>query len=226
MSATSLSAAGELIGRQLGKYQLVSLIAVGGTAEIYLARVLGAAGFEKYLVVKSLLSRLADESDFVRMFLDEARVGAQLEHSNIVQTLELGQHDGRYFMVMEYLAGMSLAQLARGKQEKVAGGLIPANLVLGLAAQTCSGLHYAHEKIVDGQHLKLVHRDVSPQNLVVTFEGVLKIVDFGIAKSEGRQTHTNTGTIKGKFAYMSPEQCLDHADRSAHRHLRSGRRLP
>lgn len=200
---------GELVGKKLGKYELLALIAVGGTAEIYLARISGASGFEKYLVVKCLLDHLADDQEFVRMFLDEARVSAQLDHSNIVQTLELGEHSGRYFLVMEYLAGMSVAQLARKTQERrIHGGLIDTNLVLGLASQTCSGLQYAHSKIVQGKSLNLVHRDISPQNLVIGYEGILKIVDFGIAKSSIKEVHTRTGTIKGKFAYMSPEQCL------------------
>ncbi len=203
------SRTGELVGQKLGKYELLSLIAVGGTAEIYLARISGASGFEKYLVVKCLLDHLADDPDFVRMFLDEARVGAQLEHSNIVQTLELGQHDGRYFLVMEYLAGMSVAQMARKTQERaVNGGFIEPNLVLGMVAQTCNGLYYAHNKKTQGVPLNLVHRDISPQNLVISYEGILKIVDFGIAKSDIRDSQTKTGTIKGKFAYMSPEQCL------------------
>ncbi len=200
---------GELVGKKLGKYELLALIAVGGTAEIYLARISGASGFEKYLVVKCLLDHLADDQEFVRMFLDEARVSAQLDHSNIVQTLELGEHSGRYFLVMEYLAGMSVAQLARKTQERrICGGLIDTNLVLGLGAQTCSGLQYAHSKTLQGKSLNLVHRDISPQNLVIGFEGILKIVDFGIAKSSIKEVHTRTGTIKGKFAYMSPEQCL------------------
>ena len=200
---------GELVGKKLGKYELLALIAVGGTAEIYLARISGASGFEKYLVVKCLLDHLADDQEFVRMFLDEARVSAQLDHSNIVQTLELGEHDGRYFLVMEYLAGMSVAQLARKTQERqIKNGLIDTNLVLGLAAQTCSGLQYAHSKMLQGKSLNLVHRDISPQNLVIGYEGILKIVDFGIAKSSLKEVHTRTGTIKGKFAYMSPEQCL------------------
>ncbi len=200
---------GELIGQKLGKYELLALIAVGGTAEIYLARITGASGFEKYLVVKCLLDHLADDQEFVRMFLDEARIGAQLDHSNIVQTLELGEQDGRYYLVIEYLAGMSVAQMARKTQERrVNGGLIDTNLVLGMASQTCNGLHYAHRKTVQGKPLNLIHRDISPQNLVVSYEGILKIVDFGIAKSDIREAQTRTGTIKGKFAYMSPEQCL------------------
>jgi serine/threonine protein kinase len=201
--------AGSLVGERLGKYHLLALIAIGGTAEIYLARIAGEAGFEKYVVVKCLLDHLADDVDFVRMFLDEARLCAQLDHSNIVQTLELGQHEGRYFMVMEHLAGMSLAQLARKTHERTQEQVIPTRMVLGLAAQACGGLHYAHQRTgSDGKNLGVVHRDVSPQNLVVTFEGMLKLVDFGIAKANLRQTHTRSGTIKGKFAYMSPEQCL------------------
>ena len=200
---------GALVGSRLGKYELLALLAVGGTAEIYIARIDGEAGFEKYVVVKCLLDHLADETDYVKMFLDEARLGAQLDHSNIVQTLELGEKDGRYFMAMEYLAGTSLAQLARKTNQRIEGGKIPAELVLGLGAQTCAGLHYAHRKLTaSGKPLNLVHRDISPQNLVVSFEGILKIVDFGIAKADVRDTHTRSGTIKGKFAYMSPEQCL------------------
>ena len=203
------SGAGALVGRRLGKYEILALIALGGTAEIYLARIGGEAGFEKYVVVKVLHDHLADDQEFVRMFLDEARLGAQLEHSNIVQTLELGQEEGRYFMVMEYLAGMSLAMVARKSQQRVQGGRIPVDLVLGLAAQACAGLHYMHEKTgSDGRPMNMVHRDISPQNLVISFEGMLKIVDFGIAKARVRETHTKSGTIKGKFAYMSPEQCL------------------
>jgi serine/threonine-protein kinase len=203
---------GTLVGEQLGSYHLLALLALGGTAEIYLARIGGEAGFEKHVVVKCLLDHLADDSEFVRMFLDEARLGAQLDHSNIVHTLGLGEQRGRYYMVMEYLAGMSLAQLARKVQDRVHGGLLPPDLSLLLTVQACSGLDYAHKRVSeDGRALRLVHRDISPQNLVVSFEGVLKIVDFGIAKAEVRETHTKNGTIKGKFAYMSPEQCLGKA---------------
>ncbi|HVK74871.1 MAG TPA: protein kinase [Kofleriaceae bacterium] len=201
------SGAGALVGQRLGNYELVALLALGGTAEIYLARIDGTAGFEKYVVVKCLHDHLADDREFVQMFLDEARLGAQLAHSNIVQTLGLGAQDDRYYLVMEHIAGMSLALMARRATERVAGGRIPVALVLGAAVQACGGLHYAHEVASGGRPLNLIHRDVSPQNLVVTFEGVVKIVDFGIAKAEERETATRSGTIKGKFAYMSPEQC-------------------
>lgn len=208
------SNAGALVGKWLGKYEILALLALGGTAEIYLARVGGVAGFEKYVVVKCLHDHLADDSEFVHMFLDEARLGAQLDHSNIVQTLELGEQDGRYYMVMEYLAGMSLSMIVRKIGERVPGGRVPVDLILSLLAQACAGLHYAHRRMnAEGKPLRIVHRDISPQNLVVSFEGVLKIVDFGIAKASERDTRTQNGTIKGKFAYMSPEQCKgEHID--------------
>src|SRR3954465_1226386 len=200
--------AGQLLGKRLGKVRIVALLALGGTAEIYLARIGGAAGFEKYVVVKCLHDHLADDPEFVKMFPGEARLAAHLDHSNIVQTMELGEHEGRYYMVMEFLAGLSLAMIVRRAGERLPGGRIPVNLVLNMVAQACAGLHYAHEKTNNGKALNIVHRDISPQNLVVSFEGVVKVVDFGIAKAELRETKTRSGTIKGKFAYMSPEQCI------------------
>ena len=194
--------AGALVGQRLGKYELLALLALGGTAEIYLARIDGTGGFEKYVVVKCLHDHLAEDPEFVSMFLDEARLGANLDHSNIVQTLGLGEHEGRYYLVMEYIAGLSLALVGRRAHERVRGGKVPVPIILNVATQACGGLHYAHEKT-----LGLVHRDISPQNLVITYEGIVKVVDFGIAKAEYRETKTRTGTVKGKFAYMSPEQC-------------------
>jgi serine/threonine protein kinase len=200
--------AGSLLGKRLGKYEILALLALGGTAEIYLARIAGAAGFEKYVVVKCLHDHLADDQTFVKMFLDEARLAAALDHSNIVQTMELGEYENRYFMVLEFLAGLSLAMIVRRAGERLQGGRIPVQLVLNMVAQSCAGLHYAHERTQGGKPLNIVHRDISPQNLVVSFEGVVKVVDFGIAKAEHRETKTQSGTIKGKFAYMSPEQCV------------------
>ena len=200
--------AGQLLGKRLGKFEILALLALGGTAEIYLARIGGAAGFEKYVVVKCLHDHLADDAEFVKMFLDEARLAAHLDHSNIVQTMELGQHEGRYYMVMEFLAGLSLAMIVRRAAERLPNTRIPVALVLNILAQSCAGLHYAHEKAMNGRALNIVHRDISPQNLVISFEGVVKVVDFGIAKAEMRETRTRSGTIKGKFAYMSPEQCV------------------
>ena len=202
--------AGSLLGKRLGKYEILALLALGGTAEIYLARIGGAAGFEKYVVVKCLHDHLADDQVFVKMFLDEARLAAHLDHSNVVQTMELGEHEDRYYMVMEFLAGLSLAMMVRRAAERLPGGRIPVPFAINMIAQACAGLHYAHERAVNGKALGIVHRDISPQNLVVSFEGVVKVVDFGIAKAEVRETRTQSGTIKGKFAYMSPEQCVAH----------------
>ncbi len=201
---------GALIGKRLGKYEVLALLALGGTAEIYLARIGGAAGFEKFVVIKCLHEHLADDPEFVSMFLDEARLAAQLDHSNIVQTFELGQHEGRYFMAMEFLGGLSLAMMVRRASERLPTARLPVPLALNIVQQACAGLHYAHERRNAGVALNVVHRDISPQNLVVTFEGVVKVVDFGIARAEQRETRTKAGTIKGKFAYMSPEQCVSH----------------
>jgi serine/threonine protein kinase len=203
--------AGALLNKRLGKYEILALLALGGTAEIYLARIGGTAGFEKYVVVKCLHDHLADDPDFVKMFLDEARISATLDHSNIVQTFELGEYQNRYYMVMEFLAGLSLAMVVRRAGERLPGGMLPVPLVLNIAAQACAGLHYAHERTQGGKPLNLVHRDISPQNLVISFEGIVKVVDFGIARAEYRETKTKAGTIKGKFAYMSPEQCVANA---------------
>jgi eukaryotic-like serine/threonine-protein kinase len=200
--------AGSLIGKRLGNYDVLALLALGGTAEIYLARIDGTAGFEKYVVVKSLHDHLADDPDFVKMFLDEARLAAVLDHSNIVQTMELGEQDGRYYMVMEFLAGLSLAMIVRRASDRIPDGRIAVPLILNITAQAAAGLHYAHERMANGKPLNMVHRDISPQNLVIGWEGVVKIVDFGIARAEVRDTKTKAGTIKGKFAYMSPEQCI------------------
>ncbi|HUJ60878.1 MAG TPA: serine/threonine-protein kinase [Kofleriaceae bacterium] len=200
--------AGSLLGKRLGKYEILALLALGGTAEIYLARIGGAAGFEKYVVIKCLHDHLADDEDFVKMFLDEARLAALLDHSNIVQTFELGEYENRYYMVMEFLAGLSLAMVVRRAGERLSGGRVPVPLILNVAAQAAAGLHYSHERTANGKPLNMVHRDISPQNLVISFEGVVKVVDFGIARAELRETKTKAGTIKGKFAYMSPEQCV------------------
>src|SRR5437763_15719868 len=152
--------AGSLLGKHLGRYEILALLALGGTAEIYLARIGGTAGFEKYVVVKCLHDHLADDPEFVKMFLDEARLAAVLDHSNIVQTFELGEHENRYYMVMEYLAGLSLAMIVRRATERLPGGKIPVPLVLNMLAQAAAGLHYAHEKAMNGKPLNIVHRDI------------------------------------------------------------------
>lgn len=176
-------------------------------AEIYLARMTGASGFSKLVVVKRLLPHLAGDKQYVQMFLDEARINAQLSHSNIVQVLDLGETDGQYYMAMEYVAGLSVAQVGRMSAQRL--GAVPQAVACGIVLQACAGLHRAHEtKLPDGGEMGIIHRDVSPQNLLLTYEGFVKVLDFGIAKAEGRETKTQAGTVKGKFAYMSPEQCV------------------
>jgi eukaryotic-like serine/threonine-protein kinase len=188
-----------------GRYTLVAKLATGGMADIFLARYEGVAGFERPVVVKRILPQLAEDEQFVSMFLDEARIAARLTHPNICQVYELGRIEGRYFIAMEYLEGVPLTSILR-QVEKVprAGDL---RLVAGLFTQACEGLHQAHElKDLSGTSLNLVHRDVSPQNLYVTIDGVLKVLDFGVAKAQFASSKTRTGTLKGKYAYMSPEQ--------------------
>ncbi|MGZ3441757.1 MAG: serine/threonine protein kinase [Polyangia bacterium] len=195
---------------RFGKYDLLALLATGGMAEIWLAKVSGMAGFEKLVVIKRLLDKLAIDPEYVEMFLDEARINARLTHSNIVQVLELGQVEGKYFMAMEFVPGLSVSQV--GKRATKQLGSVPQEVACGIVAQACSGLHYAHEKTLpDDTPLNIIHRDVSPQNLILTYEGLVKVLDFGIAKSDHRQSQTRTGLVKGKFSYMSPEQCLGQA---------------
>jgi serine/threonine-protein kinase len=176
-------------------------------AEIWLARVSGAAGFEKLVVIKRLLDGLAQNREYVDMFLDEARINARLSHTNVVQVLELGQVEGKYFMAMEYVPGLSVQMVGKRATQRL--DAVPQPVACGIVAQACAGLNYAHARALpDGTPLGIIHRDVSPQNLIVTFEGLVKVVDFGIARAEGRHTVTRTGFVKGKSAYMSPEQCL------------------
>ncbi len=198
-----------------GKYDLLAHLATGGMADIFLAKIRGESGFEKLVVVKRLLDKLALDPEYVEMFLDEARINARLSHTNVVQVLELGKVDGRYFMAMEYVSGLSVAQIGKLTTQRL--GAVPQEVAAGVVAQACAGLHYAHEKrLPDGTPLGVIHRDISPQNLILTVEGVVKVVDFGIAKAEGRATQTRAGIIKGKFAYMAPEQCVgDPIDRRA-----------
>ncbi|MFH0899162.1 MAG: serine/threonine-protein kinase [Pseudomonadota bacterium] len=189
----------------LGKYQLLKKIATGGMAEIFVARATGLPGFEKIVVVKRILAQHASKPDFIRMFLDEARIAATLHHPNIVQMYDIGAVEGAYFISMEYLHGEDVRTLMRALRQKNEG-LPPEhalNIVIGIAA----GLHYAHEKRgFDGKLLGIVHRDVNPQNVFVTYDGGVRLVDFGIAKATNRSDDTKMGMLKGKIPYMSPEQ--------------------
>jgi TonB family protein len=190
-----------------GKYELVSRLAGGGMAELFLARSRSLRGFEKYLVIKRILRSRTDDAGFVRMLLDEARVAATLDHPNIVQVYDVGHVDGEFFIAMEHIVGHDLGEILRAS-ERLDGGPLPLGHALGIVASACAGLHYAHVKTdFEGRPLGIVHRDVTPQNIMVTFEGAVKLVDFGIAKAASREVETIAGTLKGKIGYMAPEQC-------------------
>lgn len=193
--------------QQLGRYLLVDKIASGGMADVYRATLLGVAGFEKNVAIKKILPHWSGNREFVDMLIDEARVLLHLNHSNIVQVFELNRQDDIYYLVMEYVDGVDLRQLSRRLFEL--GRNFPYSLVCFIVRQICSGLFYAHEK--KDRHsasLGIVHRDISPQNILIGFEGEVKLTDFGIAKVMGKTNETAVGTLKGKFAYMAPEQAM------------------
>ncbi len=187
-----------------GKYHIARKIADGGMAEIFVGTQHGMEGFERPVVLKRILAPLVADPQFRNMLIDEAHVAMGLNHSNIVQVLDLGHVRGRYFLVMELVDGWDLSQiLARAASAQFP---LPPEIVLYIAAEICRALAYAHARTRDGQPLAIVHRDVSPQNVLVSEQGEVKLTDFGIAKAMGRREHTNQGVIKGKLAFMSPEQ--------------------
>ena len=189
----------------LGRYQLLRRIAVGGMGELFLARASSFGGFEKLVAIKRILPILAEQPAFVAMFLDEARVAATLEHPNIVHVADLGHAGKDYFLVMPYLEGGDLAHLRR--QLTARRRALPEALAVHIVTGVASGLDYAHAKRDrDGRLMGLVHRDVSPENIFVTFEGEVKLLDFGIARAAQVASHTDVGTRRGKARYMSPEQ--------------------
>ena len=194
-------------GEQIGRYTVVRRLAVGGMAEIYLARHEGLKGFSKLVVIKRVLPGLQHTEKFVAMFLDEGRLAARLSHPSIAQTFELGEHEGSFHIVMEYVPGESLNRLV--KRAALDGKPVPLGAQLRVAMQVLEALDYAHELKGDhGDWLKVVHRDVSPTNVIVTYHGGVKLLDFGIARASIHEHHTQIGTVKGKGGYMSPEQAL------------------
>jgi serine/threonine-protein kinase len=195
--------------QRFGKYTLVATIARGGMAEILLAMQQGPAGFEKLVCIKRILPSLAEDHQFVSMFLDEARTAARISHPNVCQVYDLGEVDGSYYMAMEYLQGVPLACLRRKDMYRSPPD---PGLVVGIAAQMCEGLHHAHELTgPDGRSLEVVHRDVSGQNVFVTIDGIAKVLDFGIARVQDASIRTTTGAVKGTYAYMAPEQLRNQA---------------
>ncbi|HZW87973.1 MAG TPA: serine/threonine-protein kinase, partial [Myxococcaceae bacterium] len=194
-------------GTPIGKYVVRRKLAEGGMAEIYLAAVLGPEGFEKDVVIKRVRPGLAGDPDFVRMFIAEARVASRLNHANLVHIFDFDKHEDTYYLAMEYVRGHSLWELRRRCQER--GVAIPPMLVAQIGVEVARGLAYAHRLTENGQSLGLVHRDVTPHNVLLSFDGAVKLTDFGIAKAGGRAT--TSGMLKGKFAYMSPEQARGDA---------------
>ncbi len=191
--------------RRLGKYVLLGRLGHGGMGKIYLGYAPGPAGIEKLLVVKRLHGHLTGDPVLVNSFLDEARLSMALNHPNIVHTYDVGEVDGRYFMVMEYIEGQNLGVLLRTAKRS---GTYPSSAVWsGLFLSVLDALHAAHTaRDARGRELHIIHRDVSPQNILVTYDGLVKLVDFGIAKAAMRVSETDAGVLKGKYAYMSPEQ--------------------
>jgi serine/threonine-protein kinase len=199
--------------RKLGRYELVHLLGQGGMGEVFLAKISGAAGFEKPCIVKTILPSLLKDRQFLDRFHHEAKVLVHLVHSSIAQVYDMGEANGTYYMALEYVAGVDVAYLAEQAREK--GQAIPPAVALYLGQRMSEGLGYAHRKAgPDGTPLGIVHRDVSPHNVMVSYEGEVKVIDFGLAKSAARSKYTLPATVMGKLGYMSPEQAraepLDH----------------
>lgn len=189
----------------LGRYRVVDEIGVGGMASVHLARLDGAGGFQKWVAIKRIHPHLVEDDQFVHMFLDEARIAARINHANVAQVYELGEGEGNYWIAMEYLHGEPLREVMR--QIEDGAPLMAYEIAAKVVADAAEGLHAAHDlRGKNGEALGLVHRDVTPHNIFVTYEGQIKVVDFGIAKVAGRLSSTRAGTLKGKLAYMSPEQ--------------------
>jgi serine/threonine protein kinase len=193
-------------GTTFGKYQLIERLGRGGMAEVWKARLVGAGGFQRTLVVKRILPHLAEDEVFVKMFVAEARLSARLNHANIVQVFELGDVDGEYFLAMEYVRGRDVVGLMRAQ---ILRGAPDLGLAAYIGRETARALGYAHSLCDDEGHpLRLIHRDVSPSNVMLAVDGAVKLLDFGVAKAlaEAGELRTQTGTLKGKFGYMAPEQ--------------------
>lgn len=194
-----------VMGERFGNYELLEKVAVGGMAEIFKARAVHGQGVEKLVCIKRIHPALSADRLFVAMFIDEARLGVTMAHGNIVPTFDFGYVDGHYFLAMEYVEGHDLASLAG--RAKVVGIEWPHQLAIYVVMSVLEGLGYAHNKRDEqGRPLKLVHRDVSPSNVLVSNDGQVELLDFGIARSQAREFETRTGVIKGKPGYMSPEQ--------------------
>ena len=213
MSAPADVSSGVKLPAPFGKYLLTQLIAVGGMAEVYRAKIFGAQGFEKEMVVKRILPKYAQNPSFVQMLIDEAKIAVSLSHGNIVPIYELGELEGSYYIAMEFVEGRTVLDVLRDAHSK----RVPISWAhcAGIAAEVCKGLAYAHDRTDNaGKPLALVHRDINPRNIVITRGGEVKILDFGIARASTKRHQTASGVIKGTPGYMSPEQMygqsIDH----------------
>ena len=195
--------------QQFGKYKLLQRIATGGMAELYRAKVTRDHGFEKQVAIKKILPHLSDEGNLVKAFIDEARLAALLQHENIIQIYDFGSIDGDYFIAMEYLFGKDLRKLIHKIKEN--RSRLDLESTLFIISRICAGLDYSHTlNDLQGNPMNIIHRDINPQNIFLTYEGQVKIIDFGIAKAASHNSTTHEGLIKGKVAYMSPEQAMGH----------------
>jgi serine/threonine protein kinase len=188
-----------------GKYVLLERINVGGMAEVFKAKTFGVEGFERLLAVKRILPNIAEDEEFISMFIDEAKIAVQLQHANIAQIFDLGKVEGSFFIALEYVHGRDLRSIFDRMRSR--GESLPIAMACYVMMQVCEGLDYAHNKRdAQGRQLHLIHRDISPQNVLIGYEGEVKLIDFGIAKAAGKASTTQAGILKGKFGYMSPEQ--------------------
>ncbi|HEY8211429.1 MAG TPA: protein kinase [Myxococcaceae bacterium] len=188
-----------------GKYLLLDRINIGGMAEVWRGKMFGAGGFERLVAIKRILPNIAEDEEFITMFIDEAKISVQLTHANIAQIYELGAINNSYFIAMEYIPGKDMRAIFERCRKK--GEPAPIPLSCYVVSKLCEGLDYAHRKKDGmGRDMNIVHRDVSPQNVLISYEGEVKVIDFGIAKAAGKATKTQAGILKGKFGYMSPEQ--------------------
>ena len=195
----------DFLPTRFGKYLLLEKLATGGMAQLYRAKIIGVEGFEKFIAIKQILPHLAHEEELITAFIDEAKLAALLNHQNVVQIYDFGSMENSYFITMEFLSGKDLRAVNAKAREK--GTPVSLEDALYVISRVCAGLDYAHKlKDFQGKSLNIIHRDISPQNIFLTYEGDVKIVDFGIAKAASQSTITQVGMIKGKVAYMSPEQ--------------------
>jgi serine/threonine protein kinase len=202
-----------LVNEKFGQYRLIRQIATGGMAEIYLAKSEGISGFEKFVALKRILPNLSEDELFITMLIDEAKIAVRLQHANIAQIFDLGRVDDTYYIAMEFIDGVDLFSLLKRASEY--DREVPIDIALYIAEQILAGLDYAHRKVDEsGRPLGIIHRDVSPQNVLLSRSGEIKLVDFGIAKAAQRSQSTQAGVLKGKYFYMSPEQAwgdvVDH----------------